>query len=117
MSNVRDVSAAVFGNKYRLEVIAAIASAPGDVYARELAVEIGVPDNLVTPSLTKLEHAGYIERLPRPRPNDPQYYRNVNPESAIWAMALALVSEVAAEEREPAGSRWPLSAEEKDKYV
>ncbi len=62
---IRDLSALVFGNMYRLEILAVIASAPGgQVTVHEIARTLGVNDNSVSPTVRKLREAHLLTDVP-----------------------------------------------------
>ncbi len=88
-------SAALFGNRLRLEVCAALSSDDHAVtYARKLAVELHLPDNQVRNELLRLEASGFLERVPRIRSGgqEPQYFRKRS--SVLWTFAPLLLKEV-----------------------
>ena len=65
VGRVRDLSALVFGNMYRLEILAVIASAPGgEVTVHEIAKTLGVSDNNVSPTVRKLREAHLLTDPP-----------------------------------------------------
>jgi hypothetical protein len=59
---VRETSKAMFGNSFRLELLASIAELDREFYAREIAQRMDVADNLVTGQLAKLHDAGLLSR-------------------------------------------------------
>lgn len=94
-SRVRNLSAAVFGSKWRLEILAAIAEdAGGDVYARELAKRMlrasddAPADNQIRSVLTALAEVGLLRRLEGTGVPAPVYYQRL--ESPLWALATSL---------------------------
>lgn len=91
-SRVRDVSKALFGGTYRLEVAAAIAAADGAFYGKALADEIELDYPLVHVELKKLEAAGLLTRLPKAPGEQARYLEPVS--SAYWRLAMELVAEV-----------------------
>lgn len=89
--SIRAFSKATFGNKYRLELAAAIASAePPVVSATQLSEAIGVPPNMVREDLVKFADVALLIRLPRPRGQSLQEFQRV--ESGYWDNALELLS-------------------------
>ena len=88
------VSKALFGNQDRLPVGAAVASSPDDlVFARELALKLGIADSRVTLQLAAFEKAGLLERLPKTSGSERRvFYRRRN--SVFWHMCAALLQEV-----------------------
>lgn len=87
-SRVREVSKPLFGNSYRLELLAIIAELDGPFYARQIAARMDVADNLVTLQLARLCELGLLER----RSSSPHvlYTRN---DSRAWEMAKQLRAE------------------------
>ncbi len=65
----RDRSAAIFGNRFFADVVAAIErlSGPEDAFVttRRVATETGLSDSLVRPVILRLRAAGLITDLPR----------------------------------------------------
>lgn len=85
------MSEALFGQKYRLEVMVAIASSEdGLVCLTELAKHLELtPSNLQNP-LRDLVRCGFLSRLP-PGDSKRRYYRRN--ESLAWAFALEAASQ------------------------
>ena len=85
---VRTRSKLVFGNRDRLEVMAAIArSADGMVNATDLGAEIGMVQSRVRNQLVALAEAGMLTAYPRSPDVKRWYQRN---ECPLWAAGLAV---------------------------
>lgn len=90
---VRKLSKRLFGNRYRLEIAAAIAEAePSVVYARALAEQLQAPANLVGEELHTLAEAELLVLLPRPRGQQQQEYQRMA--SSYWELARRLLDEL-----------------------
>jgi predicted signal transduction protein with EAL and GGDEF domain len=90
---VRKLSKRLFGNRYRLEVAAAIADAePSVVYARALAEQLQAPANLVGEELHTLADVGLLVLLPRPRGQQQQEFERMP--SSYWQLARDFVAEL-----------------------
>jgi DNA-binding MarR family transcriptional regulator len=92
---IRETSKALFGNSFRLEILALIAALEREFYPREIALHLGVADNLVTGQLAKLHEAGLLSRRSS---NGTLMYGALD--SSIWEAARALHQELA--QRHPA---------------
>lgn len=91
MEEIREISKRVLGNRYRLEVAAAIGEQePGVFHVRLLADKLRLPDNKVRDELVKFSEAGLIQLLPKIRGQ--QDYRRE--ESVFWAFAQEFVKEL-----------------------
>ncbi len=102
MEEIREVSKRVLGNRYRLEVAAAIAEQePGVFHVRLLADKLRLPDNKVRDELVKFTEAGLIQLLPKIRGQ--QDYRRE--ESVYWAFAQELIKELRKKRSTTAASR------------
>jgi DNA-binding MarR family transcriptional regulator len=89
------LSRLLFGNQDRLLVAAVIADAEaGSIYARNIAEQIGITDNRVTPQLASLEGAGLLTRLPKFGGERRVYYERA--ESSFWTLCADLAAEIAA---------------------
>lgn len=90
LERIREVSKALYGNRYRLEVAAAVAQwEPGVVHARALATELRVPDNVVQGELKHFASAGILVPLGRhPRQRTVDYERMPSP---YWSSARELL--------------------------
>jgi hypothetical protein len=93
VEGIRVFSKAVFGNRYRLEILAAIGSAGRQFYVQELSSETGIPAPTVSSIVQEL--AGHaIRPLPRLALNAPQYFeRDEHPVFEIAVNLLALLRE------------------------
>jgi DNA-binding MarR family transcriptional regulator len=89
--HIRALSEVLFGQRYRLEAMVAIASAPdGLVCLIDLAQQLGLtPSNLQKP-LRDLTKCGLLSRLP-PGDSKRRYYQRQ--ESLAWAFAVEIASE------------------------
>lgn len=85
--SLRSRSAAVFGNRYLVEVVAAAvasASGPEDVLTvRMLAQRAGLADSVVRPVVKRLVEAQLLQPLPQERPRGPNYHR-IRRDDGIW---------------------------------
>ncbi|WP_459548562.1 hypothetical protein [Nocardia sp. X0981] len=80
---IRDLSAAVFGNRYMVDVVSAITRLSADndaltvrMIARATAApHTQVPDGLVKQVVKRLVDAGFLDELPRTGPRAPLYHR------------------------------------------
>jgi hypothetical protein len=87
---IRELSTVVFGQRYRLEVMAAIARSHGGlVCLTDLADELGVRTSNIQKPLTSLTDSYLISRLPAGDSKRRFYRRN---DSAAWVFALELVA-------------------------
>lgn len=92
MPGIREVSQALFGSSHRLEVAVAIARQdPGVFYARQIAVALALPDNVVGNEIRHLEKAGLLDRLPRVRGQNAHYLQRV--ESPVWNLMEELLQQ------------------------
>jgi DNA-binding IclR family transcriptional regulator len=91
--HLRTVSEVLFGQRYRLEVMLAIAfSEDGLVCLTDLARDLGLtPSNLQNP-LRDLVRCGLLSRLP-PGDSRRRYYRRN--ESLAWAFVVEMASQAA----------------------
>lgn len=94
---VRTVSKAAFGNRHRLEVLAAIAAADKRFYQREVAAATQIPDSTVAPILQSLEKANLLRVIERIQANGPKFYERQ--ESIIWTVAARLFAALDEGER------------------
>jgi DNA-binding MarR family transcriptional regulator len=91
------VSRLLFGNQDRLLVAVAVAAAEaGSIYARNIAEQIGITDNRVTPQLASLEAAGLLMRMPKVGGERRVYYERA--ESSFWTFCTDLAAELATRE-------------------
>jgi len=90
---VREISKALFGSRYRLEVAAALADIePSVLHVRGLAEQLALADNLVRLELLHFEGAHLLVRLPRPPGQQQQHFERMS--SAYWQLARELLEEV-----------------------
>jgi hypothetical protein len=101
---VRSVSKALLGNRYRLEVGAAIAAADGEaVDAQSLSDETGVRYPRVQEQLKHLEAAGMVSRQV-----GATLRQEYKPEiSVFWVFCTQLLAEVAYQSADPAPTGVP----------
>lgn len=91
---IRSRSKAMFGNKYRLEVAAAVGDSGGVLYARDIARILGVSDNLVFAVLKQFEEAGMLQDLGRVEGQQQHYYARAD--SFFWDACSRLLVELVA---------------------
>jgi hypothetical protein len=92
LDEVRRISKALFGSRYRLEAAHAVAVGGDVLYAREIAQRIGVGDNQAQLELRHFETAGLLFRLDRVVGQRQQYYQRQD--SEFWALAQVLHDEL-----------------------
>lgn len=97
---LRDFSKAVFGNRHRLEVLAAIAEGESEFYVAELVKATGIPSSTITPIVRELGDA-LVRPLGRLSRNQPHYHQRVD--HAVWPMVADLFATV--RESVPEGQR------------
>lgn len=85
---VREVSTAIFGNRYRLELLAALVKTSAGVCASDLARELDVPASSLTTLLKALERKGLVGR--QSHSSDRRVHYSVRP-SPIWDGLTRLV--------------------------
>lgn len=105
MVRVREASNAMFGNSFRLEVLAMVGEFDEAFYAHEIARRIDVADNVVSAELDELHEVGLL--LAR-RSTTPEVIYSAR-KSSIWAAAKRLRDELASAER-PTDERSATSA-------
>ena len=89
---LRELSAVVFGNMYRLEILAVIASAPdGQVTVHEIAKTLRVNDNRVWPIVWKLREAHLLTDVPHVDARSKHLRRAQTP---LWQGIDSFVSEL-----------------------
>jgi hypothetical protein len=93
----RERSAALFNNRYFVDVVTAIGQLVGDtgdlVTTRQVASATGLADSLVRPVMLRLEAARLMTRLPRiGSTRGPQYFAIRSGDT--WAHMAALVRDV-----------------------
>jgi DNA-binding IclR family transcriptional regulator len=90
LEHVRAVSEVLFGQRYRLEAMVAIASAEdGLVCLTDLAQQLGIPPSNLQNPLRDLVRCGLLSRLPPDGSKRRYYQRN---ESLAWAFADEMAS-------------------------
>lgn len=94
---LRDVSRGLFGNRHKLEVIAAIASATAagaeDVYPRMISKKVPeAADKQVVDVFNQLHKGGLL--IPVVDKTDRQKHRYRPRESGVWDIALELLREL-----------------------
>ena len=94
-SQLRDVSKALYGNRYRIEIVVHVAAQrSGTFYARPLALKLGLSDNVVGTELHKLEQAGLLRQVPS-RDGGPRIFYERLP-SCHWSNTTQLAEELVA---------------------
>ncbi len=92
VERLRGLSAEVFGNMYRLEILATIASAPGgQVTVHEIAKTLGVNDNRVSPTVQALRKARFLTDVPHVDARSKPLRRAQTP---LWQGIDSFVSEL-----------------------
>jgi len=81
-NRLREVSKPLFGNAYRLELLAIVGDFDSPFYARQIATQMGVADNLVTSQLARLCELGLLEK----QVASPHVLYTRHP-SRVWEMA------------------------------
>ncbi|MFE2750531.1 hypothetical protein ACFXGA_00855 [Actinosynnema sp. NPDC059335] len=90
----RRASLLVFGNRYKLELLAALATAGQEgVNLSALADEQGVSASVYYGPVEDLLQAGLAEKLPRQLPDRRRWYRRT--EGAVWQSLRTLAEELA----------------------
>lgn len=100
-SRRKAISQALFGNRHKLDVLAAVASAPDAewVFARALADASGVRENQVGTILRKLVEAGALEQMTFPAGGgQPILYERRG--EAFWRAVADLAQAVEAQEQD-----------------
>jgi hypothetical protein len=92
LDEVRKISKALFGSRYRLEAANAVAVGGDVLYAREIAQRVGVGDNQAQLELRHFQTAGLLFRLDRVVGQRQQYYQRRD--SEFWALARGLHDEL-----------------------
>jgi hypothetical protein len=84
----RSLSACLFGNRYRWELLAALAEAPdGRVNLGQLAAENGVQAAVYYPTVRELISTGLLARLDAVSGDRRRWYRRVGAERAWRSMS------------------------------
>jgi DNA-binding IclR family transcriptional regulator len=90
LEHIRAMSEVLFGQRYRLEAMLAIASAEdGLVCLTDLAQQLEIPPSNLQSSLRDLARCGLLSRLPPDGSKRRYYQRN---ESLAWAFAKEMAS-------------------------
>lgn len=90
----RRASLLVFGNRHKLELLAALAvAADGRVNLSELASEQQVAASVYYAPVNDLLRAGLVEKLPRTLPDRRRWYRRV--EGTVWECMRSFAAELA----------------------
>ena len=94
LSTLRDLSALVFGNKHRLELLAAIVEAGASgVSARDLSSRMNVPPSLLTPQMKALERRGLVQRIGPSPGGDRRVFYAAMP-SPLWTGMAKMVEDL-----------------------
>ncbi|NKY59390.1 hypothetical protein [Nocardia flavorosea] len=104
---IRNLSAAIFGNRYMVDVVSAIARLAADnedegitvrmiATATATASHAQVPDALVKQVVKRLVDAGVMAVLPRSRPRGPLYHR-LDRSNRAWRALAHLSTELEAD--------------------
>jgi hypothetical protein len=96
MEQTREFSKAVFGNRHRLEVLAAIANGESEFYVQQLVNVTGIPSPTITAIVQELGE-DLIRPLPRLALNAPHYYQRVD--HPLWRAAADLLDQMARDSR------------------
>jgi hypothetical protein len=90
VEEMRLFSKSVFGNRYRLEVLAAIGGGEQQFYVQELSTVTGIPASTISAIVRDLE--GHLVRpLPRIARNAPQYFERTD--HLVFEIAAHLVAQ------------------------
>jgi DNA-binding IclR family transcriptional regulator len=101
---LRRASSAVFGNRYRLELLLALADAGRKgICVKDLATLCGVPGAVFYPPLRALTAAGFVERLPGTGPNRRVFYAMTSVRA--WTGLRQLVHDLESEAVRPGKRR------------
>ncbi|WP_433828650.1 ArsR family transcriptional regulator [Actinoplanes sp. CA-015351] len=94
---VRQVSSAIFGNKYRLELLLALASAADEgICVKDLADACDAPTSVFQPQLRALMSAGLVRRLPQLGQNRRVFYALTD--MSTWTGLRRLVQDLQPDE-------------------
>ncbi|MFI6567080.1 hypothetical protein [Streptomyces sp. NPDC050534] len=92
LERLREVSVPVFGNRYRAELMLALASADGHgVCLGDLAVARQVPASVYQAPMRALVEAGLARKLPRVAGERRRWYRRSD-NDALWQCLEGLLS-------------------------
>jgi DNA-binding IclR family transcriptional regulator len=90
LEHIRAISEVLFGQRYRLEAMVAVASAEdGLVCLTDLAQQLGIPPSNLQGPLRDLVRCGLLSRLPLDGSKRRYYQRN---ESLAWAFSNEMAS-------------------------
>jgi hypothetical protein len=88
---VRKMSKALFGNSHRVEIAAAVGQATTElVTAHDLALELGISDNLVGIQLKSFVLSGVMDDCPGVEGQRSRYFRRL--ENPYWDVAQRMVN-------------------------
>lgn len=87
---VRKMSKALFGNSHRVEIAAAVGQATTElVTAHDLALELGISDNLVGIQLKSFVLSGVMDDFPGVEGQRSRYFRRL--EDPYWGVAQRMI--------------------------
>jgi hypothetical protein len=88
--NVRQLSKVLYGNRYRLEIAAAIGLLDTDVFhAKEVADGLGMPHNVVSQQIKCFVEVGVCEDMPAIDGHRNRYFRRLD--SPYWQGCITLL--------------------------
>ncbi|HEX3040529.1 MAG TPA: hypothetical protein VHP56_00360 [Solirubrobacterales bacterium] len=93
-TRVRSHSKAIFGKRYRLEVIAAAGASEDPIWSRRLAELLHLPENQVSGELQNLANLGALQSFPAQHDRRKLFQCVPHP---IWGFARELVEHTIAE--------------------
>lgn len=101
---LRQVSSAVFGNRYRLELLSALVTAGQEgICVTDLATSRGVPTSVFYPPLRSLTAARLVQRLPGTRQDRRVFYAIT--QAPAWTGLRQLVHDLEASDPGPGDHR------------
>jgi len=101
---LRRVSSAVFGNRYRLELLLALANAGRrGICVKDLATSSDVATSVFHPQLRALTAAGLVQRLPGTGPNGRVLYAMTS--AGAWTGLRQLVHDLESDAVRPGNDR------------
>ena len=94
VGSIRELSAVVFGNRHRLELLAELvrATEPG-VCAADLSRRLDVPASVLTPQMKALERMRLVRRTGPGRGKDRRVFYAIEP-SPLWTGLARLTQEL-----------------------
>jgi len=96
-ARVREVSKQLFGNRYRLEIGAAVARAePGVFYARQLAHTLNLAENVVQAELRRFLAADLLQLLDQVPGQRAVYYQRVG--SPFWESCERILNDISGDQ-------------------